>query len=76
MTTEWNAEHEQTLQSLEELFAATRNSLEFLKAAREYKVSPEEFQNKVSREKIRQDKIMTRICDYAKANGGRVQVGK
>jgi hypothetical protein len=75
-TAEWNEAHELNFQSLQDLFKTTRETLDYLKAAKERKVSPEELQRLIGVEKIRQDKIMTRLCDYIKRNGGRVTVGK
>lgn len=72
----WTEEHEQKLQTMQDLFNATRDAIVFMRAAQEVKVSPEAFQERVNKEKVRQDRIMTRICDYAKVNGGTVKVGK
>lgn len=73
---EWNTEHAQKLQALEDLFKATRESIVFLKAAQEVKVSPEAFQLRVNAEQARQDKIIARMIDFVKKNGGKVKVGK
>ena len=76
MTTAWNEAHELNFQSLQDLFNTTRDTLQYLKAAKERNVSAEEFQRLIQVEKIRQDKIMARLCDYVKRNGGRATVGK
>lgn len=76
MGVEWNEANQLAFESLQDLFATTRDGLQFLKAAKERNITPEELQRQIGLEKIRQDKVMTRLCDYVKRNGGRVTVGK
>lgn len=72
----WNAAFDGQLAELESLFAATRNSIQFLKAAKERNVTPHELGDLIARMQAKQTAIMNRICECAILLGGYIKKGR
>lgn len=72
----WTPELEKQLAELNGLFTVTRDSIQFLKAAKERNVTPQELSVRIAKMQTRQTAIMDRICEAAKSIGGHVTRGK
>lgn len=72
----WNAAFDGQLAELESLFAATRDSIQFLKAAKERGITPHELSDRIAKMQAKQTAIMNRICECAILLGGYVKKGK
>ena len=66
----WTLEHENKLASLEDVFAAAREGIVFLKVAQRLNASPEHTQTLMQREAKRKLVQMARVADWFKRNGG------
>jgi len=72
----WNAGFEIQLAELEKLFTATRDTIQFLKAAKERNVTPQELSVCIAKMQAKQTAIMNRICECAILLGGYITRSK
>ena len=72
----WTNADEEKFQTLIDLHAATTSSLDFMRAARERKITPTELQSRIDKEKARQDKVIVRLIDWSKLRGAKITHGK
>lgn len=71
----WTAENQADLEAMEGLLTATRNRIEYLKAAKRLQCSPEQLGERMEAQRKIQDKIIERLITSARKAGATVKPG-
>lgn len=75
MNNNWTAENQADLEAMEGLLTATRNRIEYLKAAKRLQCAPEQLAVRMEAHRKIQDKIIERLITSARKAGATVKPG-